>query len=406
MEVVKIKPKRILCAILILVISTSTLVYAEDSILTLQDAINAALSNSVDVMKYSNTVEVLKRDYADTVISSRQMKDMLEIDERFRKLSRKRSRTVAEEAEYQLLQSILGSYMSISQRMDMDIASQLSPSNMNYMISLNKSLLESTKNNIYLSVYSSFNTLSKTEDSIMVKKALINNLETSYKTAATKYALGKLSYNSLNVIKLDLQKAKIELNKLTTERQKNIIQLNSILGIPLDIQYTKYQNDAIPNEITLKALDDYIASAFANREDYKLAKQYAEIKQKEFDIVKDYYYFDTNVNNKSAQIELNNARNQLEVTKVNIQLQVLNSYNDFQSKLLNLEKGRINRDLNERALNETKSRYSLGLTTELELTEANINYSESSLTYLSSLRDAWQAKLNLDSSCGIVINNN
>jgi hypothetical protein len=405
-EVITIKLKRIFSMILVLIIATSTLVFAEDNALTVQDAIKTAMANSVDIMKYTNSIATLERNHREAIISSRQVDDLLEMDDRFRKLSRRSTRTPEEEMEFQMLASILKDYMSFEQRLNLEISSELSPSNMEYMVNVNKGLLKSTKDNIYLTIYRNFNNISKIEDSIMIKNSLISNLESNLRYATAKFSLGKLSSNSLSLIKLDMQKAKIELNKLQIEKQKYIIELNKNLGIPLDSIHAKYVNDEIPKDITAKSLQEYTALAFTNRDDVMSAKKYYEIKQKEYDITKIYYYYDTEVAHMNAQVALNDAKDKLDSTEINAQIQVMNAYNSFQSQLTNHEKNKISRDLNEKTLQETRSRYNLGLTTELELNKANINYSQSQLAYLSSARDTWLAKLNLDLACGIVINNN
>jgi hypothetical protein len=405
-EVIQIKLKRIFSAMLVLIIATSTLVYAEDNTLTVQNAVKTATEKSLDVMKYTNAVARFQRNYADALASSRQIKDMLEIDRRFRKLSNMTSRTPAEEAEYQMLSSMFKKYMSASERLDMEVSGALAPSNMEYMLNVNKALLESAKENIYLTVYKSFNNITKAEDAIRVKSALISNLETNYKAATAKYAQGKLSLNSLKTIELELQKAKIELNTLQTEKKKLLIQFNVILGMPLDHQYSSYINEAVPETITMKTLQEYIDIAYANNASYKTAKQSFEIKKKEYELITGFYVYETNQKNMSAYIAYNEAKDQFETTEVNIQLQVMNAANSLQNQLTNLEKSKIALDLQERNLQEVKSKYSLGLTTELQVSEANISYYKSQLDYLSAARDTWLTKLNLDLACGIAKNNN
>ncbi|MDF2532240.1 MAG: hypothetical protein K0Q65_1821 [Clostridia bacterium] len=400
------KRKRIFSAILVLVIATSALVYAEDNTLTIQSSVKAATENSLEVLKYTNAVARYQRDYADSLASSRQINDMLEIDARLRTLSLKSSRTPAEEAEYQMLSSMFSKYMSSAERLDMEIASELTPDNMAYMLNINKSLLATAKENIYMNVYKSFNSITKANDSIRVKRALISNLETNFKAATAKYAQGKLAANSLNTIKLELEKAKIELNTLETEKKKTTLQLNLMLGMPLEHQYSNYINDVVPETIPIKSLQEYIDLAYANNDNFKTAKQSFEIKKKEYEMITGLYAYETNTKNMSAYIQYNEAKNQFETSDINLQLQVMNTYNSFQNQLTNLEKSKINLDLQNRNLQEVKSRYGLGLATELAVSEANISYYKSQLDYLSATRDTWLTKLNLDLVCGIAKNNN
>ncbi|OGO76522.1 MAG: hypothetical protein A2Y23_08025 [Clostridiales bacterium GWB2_37_7] len=391
---------------LVLIIATSTLTYAEGNTLTIPSAVQIATEKSLDVMKYTNAVARYERDHANALASSRQMKDMLEIDARFRKLANKASRTPAEEAEYQILSSMLKKYMSASERLDLEITSELTPSSVEYMLNVNKALLKSAKENIYLSVYKSFNNITKAEDSIRVKSALITNLESNYKVAAAKYAQGKISANSLNTLRLELQKAKIELNTLQTELKKNMIEFNRSLGMPLDYEYTDYINEELPETITAKTLQEYIDLAYANNESFKAAQQQFEIKKKEYEMTTGFYVYESNTKNMSAAIAYNEAKNQFETTDINLQLQVMNAVTSFQNQLTNLEKNKIALNLQEKNLQETKSKYNLGLVTELAVSEANISYYKSQLDYLTASRDTWLTKLNLDLITGTAENNN
>lgn len=406
MEVIEIKLKRIFSAMLVLVIATSTLAYAEDNTLTVQNAVKTATEKSLEVMKYTNAVARYHKNYADALASSRQTKDMLELDARFRKLSKMTSRTPTEDAEYQMLSEMLLRYMSTTERLDMEISGKLTPSNVDYMLNVNKALLESAKENIYLTVYKSFNNITKAENAVRVKSELVSNLETNYKAATAKYALGKLSTNSFNIIELELQKSKVELNTLYTEKMKMLISLNVLLGTPLESQYSNYINEEVPENITMKTLQEYIDLAYANNDNYKTAQQSLEIKKKEYEMVTGFYVYETSTENATAYIEYNEAKDQFETTEINLQLQVMNSVNSFQNQMTNLEKSKITLDLQDRNLQEVKLKYSLGLATELEVSGANISYYQSQLDYLSAARDTWLAKLNLDLACGIAENNN
>jgi CRISPR/Cas system-associated endonuclease/helicase Cas3 len=176
--------------------------------------------------------------------------------------------------------------------------------------------------------------------------------------------------------------------------------------MPLEHQYSNYINDVVPETIPIKALQEYIDLAYANNDNFKTAKQSFEIKKKEYEMITGLYAYETNTKNMSATIQYNEAKDQFETTDINLQLQVMNSYNSFQNQLTNLEKSKINLDLQDRNLQEVKSRYGLGLATELAVSEANISYYKSQLEYLSATRDTWLTKLSLDLVCGIAKNNN
>jgi hypothetical protein len=405
-EVIKIKVKRIFSALLIFILAASSMVYADDNSLTVADAVKIATDASLQVMQYTNAIVRYQRDYADSLATSRQINDMLDMDARFRKLSMKDSRTPEEEAEYQILSTMLKKYMSASERLNMTITSELTPSNMEYMLNVNKALLKSTKENIYLSVYKAFNNITKADDAIRVKTSLITNLENNYKIAILKYNQGKLSSNGLKTMELELQKARIELNTLQVQKKQTIIGFNKLLGKPLEYQYSEYINDIVPENIPMKTLQEYINLAYENNDDFKDAKQSFEIAKKKYELTTGLYPYDTSTNNMSAYIDYNNAKNQYDTADINLQLQVRSVFTSFQNQLTNLERNKVNLGLQDTKLSEIKSKYNLGLATELDVNDAYTSYYESQLNYLSSTRDTWLAKLNLDLVCGTAKNNN
>jgi hypothetical protein len=405
--VIKIKLKRIFSTMLVLTIATSTLVFADNNAFTMEDAIKTATANSLEVKRYTSAITRYERDINEAIISSRQLKDTLEMDERFRKLSQRgANRTVEEDNEFFMLQAALGSYMSFSQRLEMTKQSELGATNMEYMLNVSKNSLVTAKNNLYISVYKGFNSVVDAENAITIKSALIANLERDHKAATAKYAQGKLSLNNLKLVALGLEKAKIELNTLQLEKKKKIIELNKILKVAVGTTYDKYAKYDVQGDISLKPMQEYIDLALTSREDIKSAKKSLEIKQKEYDLTKVDFFYETSSTNLNAYIGLTNAKTQLENTEINAQLQVISSYNNLQNQLTNLQKAKLDLDLQDRNLLETKIRYSLGLTTELEVSNANAEYSQSQLDYLSASREAWLAKLNLEVNCGIIVNNN
>lgn len=406
MEVITIKLKSIISAMLVLTFATNTIVFADSNAFTMDDAIKTATGNSLEVKKYTSAIKRYERDINEAIISSRQLDDTLEMDERFRKLSKKPNRTVEEDNEFFMLRAALGHYMTFSQRLEMTKQSELGATNMEYMLDVSKSSLNTAKNNIYISVYKTFNNVVAAEDAITIKSTLVANLENDYKAATAKYALGKLSLNSFNLIKFELQRAKIELNTLQLEKKKAIIELNKMLKVAPGTIYNKYAKYNAQGDISIKPMQEYLNLALANREDIKSAKKSLEIKQKEYELTKEYFYYETSSTNVNAYVSLANAKTQLENTEINVQLQIISAYNSFQNQLTNLEKSKLELDLQSRNLQETKSRYSLGLTTELEVSNANVNYTQSQLDYLSASNEAWLAKLNLEINCGIVVNNN
>ncbi len=403
MEVNGLKLNRLLSVLIIITLILGNLVYAEYNVLTESVALKSALENSNDILKYSNAIKLLERDYREAVISSRSMKEVLELDERLTRLSRKTTRTPEEEIEYQMLNSMFSDYMSMQERLNLTINSELSASNVEYMLNINRNLLQSSKNNTIIVTYTAYNELSKTEDSIKIKKALITNMENNFSSAKLKYSQGKISKNDLNLIELNIQKAKIELNKLLSQKEKNVIQIHKVIGLPLDNKYSEYKNENIPENITIDSLQEYIDMALINREDIKNAKKFYEIKQKEFEITKQYYYFETNVKHKEALVELSSAENELETIKLELQLQVMDAFNRFESQLNNQAKTKISYNLAETKLKEMQNKQKLGLITEYQLSSAYIDHSQSHIQYLSTTKDTWLAKLNLDIVCGIAV---
>lgn len=377
-------------------------VSADSNVLTREGAIAQAIERSTDLQSKTNMINRLERNYRETITSSRGVGDLLNLDERFRKLSRRSDNlTPEEQIEYNMLSSMFSKYMTFDERYNLELSSQLNDDNLLYSVNLNKSILDSAKNNIVISVYQAFNSLAKLDSSVSSKQGLIGNLERNLSSAQTKYKLGKTSYNDLTQISLNLKQARVELNKLLYQRNIAVLNLNKLIGEPYDKKYNEYKIDNQQNNIALKNLDESTKQALENRSDIKNATSYVELKQKQFDITKDTYYFDTNLTHKNALLELESAKNDLELLKLKVQLDVSGSYEQLENQINLVESTKQNMQVASKRYEEAQLKYKQGSVTDLVLANANTQYVLSKIQYENAKLDCEVIKLKLDSTCGL-----
>lgn len=368
--------KRICALVLVLLLLEGLFsgVSANGNLLSLDNAVEAALANSPEITKYNNAITKLERQYREAVVSSRNIED--------------------------LLNSIHKESLSEEEKYELNLSSQLNDDNIEYIINTNKAMLQLSKNNIVLQLNQLFMQWRKINGSINNQNLLISSLERNLYTAKTKLALGKVSTKSVEQLGIKLQSAKVELNNLKRQKSSIEISINKLTDEPVNKRYDEYTINKQMPSLNPGNADNYVAAAIDNRLDIKAALKLYEVKKSSFDITKQYYYFDTNINNKSAWIDMNDALDKLESTKLQAQIQVLNAYEQLESQLNTIESNKQAMEASLSRYNEAQKKINMGLVTELELSNAQIEYIKSKDKYESSLNDGWYKKLQLDNACG------
>ncbi len=362
-------------------------------------AIKKALRNLPEILVQTNVVKKAQSDYYNSFNNKANVEAILSMDDRLDELQYKDGLTNEEELELQFLCAVLKTSLSNDEVYNLTISSETAVDNAAYILELNSASLQTLKNNILLNINSLINNLSKLDKTILLKKEMIQNLELSYNKSVLKYNLGKLSQTDLKQQYINLQKERIQANNLGYQREIVANNIHKAIGEIPTIHYDGFTHDE-KLDLDIKGLDTYLNTAISQRRDIINAKRFYDMQQRVYKITQRFYPWTTDISNMDATLNLEDAKNTLDSMTLEIQEEVQDAYKDTQNKLNNMIAAEYRKNINEAKYNEMLSRYNLGSLTDIELSNAYINYCNSKIEYTYSQYDLYQSKLVLLNACG------
>ncbi|MBV4357389.1 TolC family protein [Pinibacter aurantiacus] len=105
-------------------------------------------------------------------------------------------------------------------------------------------------------------------------------------------------------------------------------------------------------------------------------------------------------NIQKAKLQLEQTNNQMDNLKLSIDNDVAVSQNNFKAAIITLDYQKKNMDLAEQVYNQTKKKYEMGLSSNLEITNAQADLITAQSNYTSSLYDAVIAKIDYVKATG------
>ncbi|RYY85511.1 MAG: TolC family protein [Chitinophagaceae bacterium] len=276
-----------------------------------------------------------------------------------------------------------------------------------------------------------------------------------YQLAASKYQmqiidaniarLNKLSSDTRKIYeagfaeKLDIDKVTVQLNNLSTERQRVVNMVdNGYLGLKLlmgmSIRDTLLLKDTISDAQVREGILDATQYKYEDRKEYQYAQKGLDLRR--FNIrryqltrlptvalssnysllrqadkfgfggpyskgasvglnisVPIFDGFARAARIQKARLELQQSENQLEALKLNIDQQALTARNNFTNSLATLENQKRNMELAEKVYNQTRKKYEIGSGSQSEITNADADLRVAQSNYYNALYDAINARI-------------
>ena len=189
----------------------------------------------------------------------------------------------------------------------------------------------------------------------------------------------------------DLLKAKAESDAAKRSYENMLRSLNSYLGTSLNVQYSDITYDEIYDAKRLKDLDYYLERAQVNRFDFaSISKQLVLMEKKKS--IMDKYPLSLNTvdarkdyNNNLAEIE--KAKQQLEIKKLDLEMEIKDSYIEASSAGKNVINMKKILDIQKSSLEKTKRMYDMGMVSKTVIDKAQLGYDEFENNYNAVLFD-------------------
>ncbi|MET0635711.1 MAG: TolC family protein [Chitinophagaceae bacterium] len=284
---------------------------------------------------------------------------------------------------------------------------------------------------------------------LVVSKTQVELIDTNIALISALNRDTKIMYDNGFAEKLDIDRTEVQLANLQTERLNTVNQINNgylglkvLLGMPLrdsleltdsltdeevkagmldasmftydqrpDYQYSqlglklseydvrRYQMSKIP---TLSLSGYYNRNAQRNRFDFfKTSRDWFDISAFTLDLrVPIFTGFTANSRIARAKLELQKRVNQQEALKLDIDNQIFNARNNFNSAIVNLDYQKRNMALAESVFNQTKRKYEVGTGSQTEINTAQNDLKMAQTNYINSLYNAIIARVDFLKATG------
>ena len=256
-------------------------------------------------------------------------------------------------------------------------------------------------NAIRLSAYKAYINLLKANYSLNIQQGLMSGFDADYKKAYLQQTLGMISQSQLRLSEIADLKSRYKYNSAQKGVDSATMSINNLMGEDLSTQYSTLQDYNIIPAAQIKSLSDYVNLALANRADIINAQSTLDIKNKEYEYGKAEIPTDFQFYMQQQQYAIDSAQNDLDLAKINVQLDITKLYNTLGSVMKNME---AMKDLNDQAVltyQAAEIKYQNSQISLLEFDDAKVVKAQADVNYKNAQLDVWLTQTTMDSACGI-----
>lgn len=365
------KGMSILIVILMLLVSINT-VRAADDTLDIEKVAIQSIKNSQAVQSINRQVQVTQKNYADVTAMANAFRGSLPYS------------SLPFSNSYQKVEAIILRPLEIK-----NILSQVT----------NGQLV--VTNAIRLSSYKAYIGLLKANYSLEIQQGLMNGLDADYRKAQLQSTLGMISQTQLRLSEIAYKKSQYTYDSAQKGFNSASMSVNNLMGEDIRTQYSTLQDNNITPAAQIKPLSEYVNLALANRADIINAQGTLDTKKKQYDLGKAEVPTDFQFYIQQQEYAIDSAQNDLDLAKINVQLDITNLYKVLGSAMKNLE---AMKDLDDQAaLNyqAAEIRYKNSQISLLEFDDAKVVKAQANVNYKNAQLDAWLTQTTMDSACGI-----
>jgi outer membrane protein TolC len=297
----------------------------------------------------------------------------------------------------------LGYYETAKQSPMMMLPKDTRTLNLRHTLEIYNSSKENATNNLVISMNTTLSEIAKSKQQIALQKSLISNLEKNLLNANNKYKYGLISKSQLSQLELRKKIADIELKKLNINHISLYEQLSKLVGEKVAYD-TEITGNLIIDVAELKSLDYYIDYALSNKKDIRISYNNSLFREIEYQIAIQNYGIESKSESfRTSYITYSNAVNSYEDSKLNVRLQIINTYSENEQQMINLARAQNNFELAQSNYKQAQQKHSIGQITDYDLASKNIDMIKSQSELFNAKRNAYISRLKLNQACGIII---
>ncbi|OLN32128.1 TolC family protein [Desulfosporosinus metallidurans] len=354
----------ILMVALMLLVSTNTVMAADDA-LDIEKVAIQSLKNSQDVQSVNRQVTLMQKNYADITAAVNGVRNGLR-------------------------------YMNSYQAVEFII---LKPMEVQNSLTTFTNLQLVTTNAVRLSSYKAYIGLLKANYALTIQKGLMDSLDADYKKAQQQLSLGMISQSQLRLSEIAYLKSQYRHDSSQKSVNSASLLISNMMGEDLAKQYTLQDNNIIP-AAQIKSLNDYVNIALGNRAEIVNAQSTLDTKKKEYDYGKAELPTDFQFYVQKQQYAIDSAQNDLDLAKINVQLDITNNYKALEYAMKTMEAMKYLDDQANFNYQTAQVQYDNSQITLKELGDAKVAKATADVNYKNAELDAWLAQTMMDTACG------
>lgn len=260
---------------------------------------------------------------------------------------------------------------------------------------------EVAKNQAKFSIYKEYETLLNDKDSLDLEQIKLNNAKDNLTKAQLQLKLGTIASADEKAQEAKYAAEQAQFNQV--QRQYNIetMNMNHTLSLPLDTTYKTLLKDKLTPSPYIRSYDDYNADALKNRFEVLNGNENIKLMKSEFDTTRGIDPYTMDAPYKIANYNWEMAKEQLDIQKINISLEINNLYNDLQVKSKQIDSLTDNYNLTSDQYKEALLKYNVGVMSKLDKDQYYINMLTAQNSLKSAQRDIWLAQIKINYACGL-----
>lgn len=230
-----------------------------------------------------------------------------------------------------------------------------------------------------------FENLLQMNNELSVQNEYYNNILEQNEQMHKKYESGLISELDLLSSDIGLSQQKLMIDMIKRNNENIEITLKSQIGIPMDQQVIF---ESPKSELTLllhSSYSFYLESALANRAEVVMARNGLKLKQRELEVVRQYFPDDKLTERIEAQVAADEAANELDNVVNSVTIDITRGYKDVLSKYNDVILSTSNRVNARRQFDNAELYYNKGLITYFDFQSAQTALNKSEIDYVNAV---------------------
>lgn len=258
-------------------------------------------------------------------------------------------------------------------------------------------------NAVRLSAYSSYIELLKGDYEVNAQNDLMNSLYEDYKKARLQEEKGMVTASQLRLAEIAYEQIRYHYLSAQNSKDSALMALNNMMGGDISRKYSVLQDYNVTPAPQIRTLEEYTNQALANRAEIISAQSALDLLEEQYlyglaSIPSDYEFY-----KQQQEYEIANARNTLDLARINVRQNIAELYAGLESSMKALEAMQYLAEQAEKNIQTAQIRYDQSEITFVELNNAKIAKVQAEIDLKKAELDAWlmQTTMNLACDAGV-----